>query len=128
MAKVKALKTFIGTSEEVNEFGGQLPEEMKKFEKKMSKSERASYNGRITRGTSFEVTDARKKELLKAGVIEGSEKELAEAEVEREKGTSVLHKENTAGVQKEREAERNGDALTQPNDKTEAPKKAAKKK
>lgn len=75
MAKVKVTSTFIGTPEEVKEYGGQVPEHLKKLEKRMSDAERASFNGRITAGTVMEVSDKRAGELQALGVIETSKAE-----------------------------------------------------
>ena len=90
MAKVTAKDHFVGTPEEVEKYGGQIPADLKKFEKKMiAGGEDQAYSGLITRGTVLEVSDARKQELLKAGVIEGSEeyqkKADAEAQAEKER-------------------------------------------
>lgn len=75
--KVKVTSTFVGTPEEVEEYGGQVPEHLKKQEKKMSEAERNSFNGKITAGTEMEVSDKRAHQLASLGVVEipGAKKE-----------------------------------------------------
>lgn len=70
MATVKVTSTFIGSADEIKEFGGQVPASMKSMEKRMSEGERASFNGVITIGTVMEVSDKRAKELVDLGVVE----------------------------------------------------------
>lgn len=80
MAKVKLSTTIIGTPEEMQQYGGGLPADAKKFEKRMSEQERAMYGGKLYAGTEMEVSDRRAKELSDAGLIEGSEKKSAPGE------------------------------------------------
>lgn len=76
MAKVKVLSTFIGTDAELSKYGGQIPAEQKKWEKRMSEGEKAAFKGKITAGTEIEVDDKRAHELAAAGIVEfkGAEK------------------------------------------------------
>jgi hypothetical protein len=78
MAKVKASQTFVGTPEELEKYGGQVPTEFKKKESKMSNAEKQSFAGKITAGTEMEVSDERKKQLSEAGLIEGSDRQEPE--------------------------------------------------
>lgn len=71
MAKVKVTSTFIGTPEEMGEYGGQTPADLKKYEKRLSDADKANYSGVITVGTEMEVSDKRAKELADLGLIEG---------------------------------------------------------
>lgn len=68
--KVKALFTFIGSAEEVEKFGGQTPEHLKKFETKFTEGDRASFRGLITAGTELSVSDKRAKELQVNDLVE----------------------------------------------------------
>lgn len=102
MAKVTASQTFVGQPDEMEKYGGQIPADLKKFEKKMSPGEKASFVGKITKGTVMDVSDERAKELLKLGLVEGKqepepkEKEKAEVVQGKEKAqvmtTSKLKK------------------------------------
>lgn len=84
--KVKAKLSFVGSPKEVEEFGGQLTEEFKKREDKVSDGERASFQGKINAGTELTVSDRRAKELEKLGLVEivgesdGSDEEEAKTE------------------------------------------------
>lgn len=68
--KVKVVSTFVGSPAELEEYGGQVPDSMKKVEKKLSQAERDSFRGKITAGTVMEVSDKRAHELAALGVIE----------------------------------------------------------
>lgn len=75
--KVKVISTFIGSPEEVEQYGGQVPDTLKKFENRMSQGERDSFAGKINSGTTMEVTEKRAHELASKGLVElpGKEKE-----------------------------------------------------
>lgn len=90
MAKVKVSSTFVGNPEEMEKYGGQVPTEWKKREKMMSVGERNSFNGKITTGTEMEVTDARAKELAKAGLIENPDKYWTKGDQEAVEKAKVL--------------------------------------
>jgi hypothetical protein len=81
MPKVKVTSTFIGSPKELEEYGGQVPEHLKKIEDKMTKEEKASFRGVITQGTVMEVSDKRAEELEKLGVVGEAKAEKAKADL-----------------------------------------------
>lgn len=81
MPKVKVTSTFIGSPKELEEYGGQVPEHLKKIENKMTKEEKASFRGVITQGTEMEVSDKRAEELTKLGVVGEAKAEKAKADL-----------------------------------------------
>lgn len=92
MAKITLSHTIVGRPEEVEKYGGQIPESMKKDKKKISAGELESFKGKITAGTVMDVDDKRAQELKDAGVVEGFEKKvipqtniLAAAEIKEKK-------------------------------------------
>lgn len=76
MAKITLSHTIVGRPEEVEKYGGQIPESMKKDKKKISAGELESFKGKITAGTEMDVDDKRAQELKDAGVVEGFEKKV----------------------------------------------------
>ena len=91
MATVTVNQTFVGQPDEMEKYGGQIPADLKKSEKKMSAGEKANFSGKIHAGTKMEVSEERAKELLKLGLIEGDQPK--EEKAPREKA-SVMTTDN----------------------------------
>lgn len=90
MKTVKAAFTFVGSDAELEKYGGQVPADLKKFEKKMSEAEKNSFAGKITAGTELEVSDERAKVLADLGLVEGPKGKKEEAATE-EKVADATH-------------------------------------
>jgi ABC-type hemin transport system ATPase subunit len=95
MPKVKVTSTFIGSPKELEEYGGQVPEHLKKIEDKMTKEEKASFRGVITQGTEMEVSDKRAEELTKLGVVGEAKAEKAKADLAKAESKAAPKKTET---------------------------------
>jgi hypothetical protein len=95
MPKVKVTSTFIGSPKELEEYGGQVPEHLKKIEDKMTKEEKASFRGVITQGTEMEVSDKRAEELAKLGVVGEAKAEKAKADLAKAESKAAPKKTET---------------------------------
>lgn len=94
MATVVAKSSFVGSPEEMEKYGGQIPTHLKDREDKMSEAEKQAFGGKINAGTELEVSDKRAKELADLGLTVGSE--------EAEKGAKAEAKEkrqSLSGIQ-----------------------------
>jgi hypothetical protein len=84
MAKVTVIKPFVGSSEELQKFGGQVPKDLEHADR-MTEDEKAGFRGVITRGTVMDVDDKRAKELVAKGVVTEGEKKKDTAATEKNK-------------------------------------------
>lgn len=88
MKKVKALSNFVGSPEENEKFGGQIPENLKDREDKMSEADKAQFKGKISLGTEMTVSDNRARVLEQNKLVEV----LGDAPDEQEEGQPAKEK------------------------------------
>jgi hypothetical protein len=80
MAKVTIGQTFVGSPEELDKYGGQIPANLKDREDRMSDEEKAAFAGKIHVGTVMEVDDKRAQQLKDLGLVEGVKKKAPEGQ------------------------------------------------
>lgn len=120
MKKVEALSNFVGSPEENERFGGQIPSNLKEFESKMSQADKDGFRGKITVGSPMIVNKNRAAKLEELGLVkvvgDASEDEISQANEPLKEKKEVGIRDNTGANREKSEVTESGQKVagTQP--------------